>query len=238
MSIHKRRPDSGFTLIELLVVIAIIAILAAILFPVFAKARNKAMLTTCVSNMKQIGLQFVMYADDNDQRLPYAKDPSDGSTFGSIPLVWTVMKPYGGTFEFWRCPKDTGYYKAFTIAKNDTGGTQLVQPRHPWWKVTGGGSYWYQTRLGIQVGRRSTGKYKWSGKITSVPGSVDPDKIVLAYEPGLWHADHAIKSDNDLIAYGKPLSVMMDGHAQFFPDYTKWRADYYSTADLLCGAYP
>lgn len=60
----------GFTLIELLVVIAIIAILAAILFPVFAKARDKARQATCLSNVKQLTLALLMYADDNDETLP------------------------------------------------------------------------------------------------------------------------------------------------------------------------
>ncbi len=62
----------GFTLIELLVVIAIIAILAAILFPVFAQAREKARQTSCLSNLKQIGLAFKMYVSDYDERWPNA----------------------------------------------------------------------------------------------------------------------------------------------------------------------
>src|SRR4051812_35864110 len=60
----------GFTLIELLVVIAIIAVLAAILFPVFAQAREKARATGCTSNLKQIGLALMMYGQDYDEQMP------------------------------------------------------------------------------------------------------------------------------------------------------------------------
>src|SRR3954465_9733831 len=61
---------SGFTLIELLVVIAIIAILAAILFPVFAKAREKARQSSCSNNLKQLGVAFITYSNDWDERFP------------------------------------------------------------------------------------------------------------------------------------------------------------------------
>ena len=67
----KRRKVIGFTLIELLVVIAIIAILAAILFPVFAQAREKARSAACLSNVKQLGLGIAMYTQDNDEFMPY-----------------------------------------------------------------------------------------------------------------------------------------------------------------------
>ena len=68
----QRTHRSAFTLIELLVVIAIIAILAAILFPVFAKAREKARQTGCLSNLKQIGLATSMYMQDYDETVPWS----------------------------------------------------------------------------------------------------------------------------------------------------------------------
>jgi prepilin-type N-terminal cleavage/methylation domain-containing protein/prepilin-type processing-associated H-X9-DG protein len=80
--LRSRRPAaSAFTLIELLVVIAIIAILAAILFPVFAQAREKARQSSCQSNMKQIGLAFLQYISDYDEKYP----PVVGCAIPSIP---------------------------------------------------------------------------------------------------------------------------------------------------------
>ena len=70
MKTHRSRFESGFTLIELLVVIAIIAILAAILFPVFAQAREKARATSCSSNIRQAGLAMMQYTQDYDERYP------------------------------------------------------------------------------------------------------------------------------------------------------------------------
>ncbi|MFQ3611150.1 MAG: DUF1559 domain-containing protein [Fimbriimonadales bacterium] len=83
----------GFTLIELLVVIAIIAILAAILFPVFAQAREKARQTTCASNLKQIGLAIMQYVQDYDEFYPPSQ--TGGGSTGIIQRTWyTLVDPY------------------------------------------------------------------------------------------------------------------------------------------------
>ncbi|HZP83477.1 MAG TPA: DUF1559 domain-containing protein [Chthonomonadaceae bacterium] len=90
------RTKAGFTLIELLVVIAIIAILAAILFPVFAQARAKARHATCLSNMKQIGLGVLMYTQDWDEAGPPKRDFLDNSAwFSGKELIWKdAILPY------------------------------------------------------------------------------------------------------------------------------------------------
>jgi prepilin-type N-terminal cleavage/methylation domain-containing protein/prepilin-type processing-associated H-X9-DG protein len=97
---HRKR--SGFTLIELLVVIAIIAILAAILFPVFAQAREKARATSCLSNAKQLGLGVLMYAQDNDETYPMGCDDTWWQGGWSM-----TTQPYIKNIGILRCPSDT-----------------------------------------------------------------------------------------------------------------------------------
>lgn len=100
--IRKRKPKgSGFTLIELLVVIAVIAVLAAILFPVFAQAREKARQTLCLSNMRQMGLAVMMYAQDYDEALPLAATSPNLTTY----LNWhDLADPYMRDKRIWICP--------------------------------------------------------------------------------------------------------------------------------------
>lgn len=101
-------PKKGFTLIELLVVIAIIAILAAILFPVFAQAREKARQISCLSNTKQVGMALLQYMQDYDETLPtgraYAGDPNYQQHLGQ---GWAAQsQPYIRNTQVFRCPSD------------------------------------------------------------------------------------------------------------------------------------
>ena len=122
MSLFIRR--SAFTLIELLVVIAIIAILAAILFPVFARARENARRASCQSNLKQVCLGVKQYTQDYDEKFPQAVRTSGGSNNG-----WAeVIQPYVKSTQVYQCPSDTG-------APNTTPG------------IAGYTDYWYNAAL-------------------------------------------------------------------------------------------
>lgn len=115
----ERKPTRGFTLIELLVVIAIIAILAAILFPVFAKARERAKQTSCISNLKQIGIALTSYASDYDDVYPAERFTGTGS-----PTWKDAIQPGVRSIDVWACPSnihawDTG--TAFPLKGDETG---------------------------------------------------------------------------------------------------------------------
>ena len=101
------RARRAFTLIELLVVIAIIAILAAILFPVFAQAREKARETTCVSNLRQIGIATRMYVGDYDETFPIWHAYSKTTATPHLGIE-QELNPYTKNDELFRCPDDTG----------------------------------------------------------------------------------------------------------------------------------
>jgi len=108
---------SGFTLIELLVVIAIIAILAAILFPVFAQVREKARSISCLSNVKQLGLAVTQYEQDYDETCPNGINPYGGGQ-GWAGQIYTYVKSTGA----YKCPDDAavGHVSSYAYNANVT----------------------------------------------------------------------------------------------------------------------
>ncbi|MBQ7258258.1 MAG: prepilin-type N-terminal cleavage/methylation domain-containing protein [Abditibacteriota bacterium] len=139
-----KKSDKGFTLIELLVVIAIIAILAAILFPVFAQARDKARQASCLSNLKQLGTAIQLYTDDYDETYPYnykewarAEFPSDypcwkmhkwmyGAGENDAHATWEdCIFPYVKNIGLYKCPNNKnsgGYGMNYWFGSNSNGG--------------------------------------------------------------------------------------------------------------------
>jgi prepilin-type N-terminal cleavage/methylation domain-containing protein/prepilin-type processing-associated H-X9-DG protein len=142
----NRQTATGFTLIELLVVIAIIAILAAILFPVFGRARENARRSSCQSNMRQLGLGFLQYVHDYDERLPNAasnKSAGSGQIGGWLYYVDNTtdyyptfypaqggLYPYVKSVQIFVCPSDTdGQTSGDSYAANECIFTGTVTPR-------------------------------------------------------------------------------------------------------------
>jgi prepilin-type N-terminal cleavage/methylation domain-containing protein/prepilin-type processing-associated H-X9-DG protein len=122
--------DSGFTLIELLVVIAIIAILAAILFPVFAQAREQARTTACLSNTKQIGMGFKMYAQDYDEKWAMGTYPG--------PRNWEVNMDVTGNQGWNDCG---GFWQGFNPGDGGANYTGCAY-----------GGEFYRTLMTVQIG--------------------------------------------------------------------------------------
>jgi prepilin-type N-terminal cleavage/methylation domain-containing protein/prepilin-type processing-associated H-X9-DG protein len=133
------RKDQGFTLIELLVVIAIIAILASILFPVFARARENARRASCQSNLKQIGIAMMQYTQDYDEKyIPFQGPISQTTSSGAPGLGETfvsVIQPYIKSTQVFICPSATGT----TVTTSGTAGDHN-------WGVTG--SDWHDPSTG------------------------------------------------------------------------------------------
>jgi prepilin-type N-terminal cleavage/methylation domain-containing protein/prepilin-type processing-associated H-X9-DG protein len=168
---HLKPRQRGFTLIELLVVIAIIAILAAILFPVFAQAREKARSTSCLSNVKQLGLGMMMYMQDYDESYPLAI-----ATYGGNYFQGGYSFPAG-----WDNPVDP----AFEAASNATW-SNSVQPYIKNMGILACPSS-AKTDIGWSVGQRKEPgyvSYSYNGILHSYPqaGMVAPADVIMFSE--------------------------------------------------------
>jgi len=198
----------GFTLIELLVVIAIIAILAAILFPVFAKVREKARQTSCASNMKQIGLALIQYVQDYDERYPareYDNDPAKSWRIGVFPYVKAK-----GVFS---CPSNpTGTVNGFDGYPVSYGGNYNSSPYYnqDWGNMYPGGI-------------NGTGVFgDWNAPGVPLASIVSPAEVIAVQEQtNEGYADanvlnHYTGANHDLFAghTGTSNYLFCDGHVK------------------------
>ncbi|MHB8996905.1 MAG: prepilin-type N-terminal cleavage/methylation domain-containing protein [Armatimonadota bacterium] len=209
---HRR----GFTLIELLVVIAIIAILAAILFPVFAKAREKARQSSCLSNIKQLGLGAMMYVQDYDERFfpryqPITTYPAPANATWWIMPAGTpgLLDPYVKNTQIQYCPSGGttrfGYgYNANLISGNVSLG-QITRPAEVilFEDDTFGARTAYVPSQGWGV---------WGQNFTNPPGLSTPSLIWGSNCPFAIHNDGANFAFCDGHAkWLKPLTVFNNG---------------------------
>ncbi len=162
MPITRSRSRIGFTLIELLVVIAIIAILAAILFPVFQKVRENARRASCISNEKQLGLAFVQYSQDGDEKYPN----------GSWVRFSQEHEGVGWAGQLYSYVKSTGVYKCPDDSTSGAAATATTQATYPV-------SYSYN---GLNICRDNGLNNSSTGIASGLPAFVSPAKTVLLYE--------------------------------------------------------
>jgi len=201
--------NRAFTLIELLVVIAIIAILAAILFPVFARAREQARKTSCLSNMKQIGLGIGMYVQDFDENY-FAWSSQCAHTAdcnGDIVMAFTrwavLVQPYVKNAQIFICPSyPDNFWKWGGWPAN--GCPDL-------WPVQGFRGLSYDFKLGLAYGSRCGVKL----------ASIDkPAQTIISYENSPIHAEKSVPfwscTDNPQVFTRMAFNaIFADGHARY-----------------------
>jgi general secretion pathway protein G len=255
-----RRASRAFTLVELLTVIGIIAVLAAILFPVFATARAKARQTTCVSNLKQIGLAVQMYAQDYDGQLPYALDASDISVTSMWSLqppacfaAITEMKNAGQILHWHRRPANSGTFapgvldtyikgrevwrcpadKGFEyLDNNDSCGGPCPMPSHPTMHEAHGASYLYHTSIALAQRDIDT----LEGTTRGTRRKVGPAEINLLFDGnGSWHGGPftPLLGRSGL----RYVTLFVDGHAKLltWEDYNEaWNVDFSPSSGSPC----
>ena len=230
-SFVRASKPKAFTLIELLVVIAIIAILAAILFPVFARARENARRASCQSNLKQIGLSIMQYTQDYDEKLPFACWAD-----GSYPWHFTVQ-PYTKSWQVFTCPS---YTKTPTVTNAAAASASYM--------CNGGGSYSGTTGASGFGGQRpmerapeNAGGYQTSGGaalaqlvstaqtilvLDQAGGSGNPDLYKVANLDGTdSNLQNHLTTTNFLFADGhvkslKPLNTIAGGVNEWTVDPT------------------
>ncbi len=211
---RRCRRSGAFTLIELLVVIGTIAVLAAVLFPVFASVRERARQTSCASNLHQIGVAIALYSQDSDDLYPYGADPLDKtpdfwsldpqaqSDVQAMPYLHDILTPYLHTSAVWHCPSDTG-----SDVLAEWGDPVTDEPTalaaHPSLYAAYGTSYKYNTAFALQH------KLFGSDAYTSTE-SGPANFVILSDLTGSWHGE----GDKGYLPEYAYMSLFADGHVK------------------------
>ena len=260
MTSRPRQKTHAFTLVELLTVIGIIAVLAAILFPVFATARAKARQTVCVSNLRQVGMAFRMYSQDYDDLLPFALDASDMT----VTTMWAAsptacydaikqMKTAGQVLHWHHQPLPNGpfvpgvldtYLKSRDVWRcpadtgfdyldnNDSCGGPCPMPSRPSMYEAHGASYLYHTS--IALGGRDIDNLE--GITRGLKKKIGPSQINLMFDGnGSWHGGPF----TPLVGRSglRYVTLYLDGHAKLLTDddYNEaWNVDFSASTGGPC----
>ncbi len=203
------RRAHGFTLIELLVVIAIIAILAAILFPVFARAREKARQSTCTSNLKQIDLGLLMYAQDYDERFPRLYSYENSST----ELRWweDKVQPYINNWQVTLCPSSTVYTYTYRRPPEGPNPLQFTYDCNAMYGYTGAGTGGWGTGGPMNNAPIKMGEIRKPAECILVCEARSTREITRAERTDCWDSDNGyIRKDHNEMA----VWAFCDGHVK------------------------
>lgn len=201
---HNNVQPKGFTLIELLVVIGIISILAAILFPVFARAREKARQASCASNMKQIGLAVQMYLQDYDSKYPFSLNPgglTDSCKTASRCYWYDLFVPYVKNKQVWVCPtagKQASHLSTYSVNAYGTSWTcAQVESSH----------HYHCGGFGFSLNRPLSP----TGSVVNIASVESPSTKVYATDPGSNGSQGVSQFGRFFPAYSVPFYPVLHG---------------------------
>jgi prepilin-type N-terminal cleavage/methylation domain-containing protein len=202
----------GFTLIELLVVIAIIAILAAILFPVFARAREKARQSSCLSNMKQLATGYLMYAQDYDERFPVnLRMPiagyDDGLSDGGMSKHSAIL-PYVKNTQVFLCPSQAPHHEQDVVGD----GSVIVTSDYGW--------NYFVTNYRSEFHGHKLYTLKTDDDASRCAIMTEIDRGRYAYFPWLAPSDLGGRDYGTWAHNNGQIINFMDGHAKWLPAMT------------------